>query len=203
MARFYAQTRLSRDTHTHTCTDHLATIHLTHGRQQRKWAMRGCESSQSLSCCKQYLIQHLSKQATQQVTTKQHIKTTNNSRESIQYVCVRLSMINKACWEKRHNSPHSILGYLCCVVVTGRKLQSAVQIIMTTKVIQWNRPAGTDSVCWDEAGNKHHASSKEHCSEEKKGGLRLHIELSLEKRYLLTYLQYLFFNLSTVIFLFM
>ncbi|KAL7382057.1 hypothetical protein ABVT39_016072 [Epinephelus coioides] len=41
---------------------------------------------------------------------------------------------------------------------------------MTMKVIQRNRPAGTDSVCRDEAGNEYHASSKEHCGEEKKGG---------------------------------
>lgn len=38
------------------------------------------------------------------------------------------------------------------------------------KVIQRNRPAGTDSVCRDEAGNEYHASSNEHCGEEKKGG---------------------------------
>ncbi len=64
----------------------------------------------------------------------------------------------------------AILSYLCCVVVTGRKLPIILQIIMTIKVIQWNRPVGTDSVCRDEAGNEHQAKCKEHCREGNKGG---------------------------------
>ena len=55
-------------------------------------------------------------------------------------------------------------------MVTGRKLQRILQIIMTMKVIQWNRPAGTDSVCRDEVGNEYHASSKEHLQREEEGG---------------------------------
>lgn len=85
-------------------------------------------------------------------------------------MCVSLGIISVVFWERTDKSPHSILGYLCCVVVTGRKLPSILQIIMTMKVIQRNRPAGTDSVCRDEAGNEYHASSNEHCGEEKKGG---------------------------------
>lgn len=100
------------------------------------------------------------RQVIQQATTWEYTDPKTNSEESL-----RQSVISTVFWDK---SPHSILGYLCCVVVTGRKLPSVLQIIMTMKVIQWNRPAGTDSVCRDEAGNEHHASSKERCSAEQR-----------------------------------
>lgn len=45
------------------------------------------KENESLSCCKQYLIQHLSRQVTQQVTTKATHKY-HNSEESVQYACV-------------------------------------------------------------------------------------------------------------------
>lgn len=142
-----------------------STLHAEDKETQQSGFVR---DHRQLRNCKPHLITRL---VMQQGTAQEHTAPPKNTTAKKGNSMHVWDYIMKNRVQGREKAQHSILGYLCWVVVTGRKLQSVLQIIITMKVIQWNRPAGTDSVCQDEAGNEHHPSGKENWSEERMGGV--------------------------------
>ena len=110
----------------------LVSQHTLQNRTAKKRAVRFCESSTSLRNCKQYLCRQA---ATERYTVRASHTNAKSARVCV-FVCVCVCVweeYEKSSGRVRDKSPHSILGYLCCVVVAGRKLRNMLQIIMTIK----------------------------------------------------------------------